>query len=319
MVPVLLIVFNRPDKVSKMLGQLRKVKPKKLFVFADGARTSNEKDSQLCNEVRTLIKVGIDWDCNLQLNFSNTNLGCGLGPVTAIDWFFSKVESGIILEDDCFPDESFFPFCEELLEKYQHNDDIMEIRSSFYMGIKPRENTSYSFSRISGTWGWATWKRAWLKFDYDMKSFPKFKEQNGLLKIFNDKYVAGLLMKKYESGYLKLIDGVWDCQWQFTLMNNEGISIMPHQSLVKNIGFGEDSTHCFTEHDEYKKVKLGQMKFPLVHPLKIEVNTNVDVEFYHYWRGVNKESLLNRFRKLIPDSLRVKFRYIKGAVIQLFN
>src|SRR4051812_30767694 len=116
--PILLIAFNRPTETQKVLFVLKNVKPKELFVAVDAPRTGNEHDQKAVAEVKRMIATEIDWPCEIKTLFQVENKGCGYGPVSALNWFFGQVDAGLILEDDCIPDISFFAFCEELLLKY---------------------------------------------------------------------------------------------------------------------------------------------------------------------------------------------------------
>jgi len=116
--PILFITFNRPDHTRRVFDVIRQQRPGVLYIFQDAPREKNLSDVEKCKEVRAIFEKGIDWECNLQTYYAKSNLGCGKGPATAISWFFEQLEQGIILEDDCLPHTDFFPYCEELLEKY---------------------------------------------------------------------------------------------------------------------------------------------------------------------------------------------------------
>ena len=105
--PVLLIIFNRPDTTHKVFEQIRLARPKKLFLAADGPRKNHPRDEETCKKTRKIVEK-IDWPCDVKTRFHETNLGCGIAPSTAIDWFFEHIDQGIILEDDCLPNQSFF-------------------------------------------------------------------------------------------------------------------------------------------------------------------------------------------------------------------
>ena len=117
--PVLLILFNRPDEAMQLLKVITDVKPKQLFISIDGPR--DENDLKSIEKVLKYISTEITYDCELKIQRLKENLGCGLGPRAGITWFFENVEQGIILEDDCIPSKSFFKYCDDLLEKYEHN------------------------------------------------------------------------------------------------------------------------------------------------------------------------------------------------------
>ncbi|HEY3387536.1 MAG TPA: hypothetical protein VGK46_13560, partial [Saprospiraceae bacterium] len=156
---VLLVIFNRPQTTRLVFEAIRKAKPPRLYVAADGPRIGVDSDIFNCREAREIIK-GVDWDCELKTYFREEDLGCGLGPSTAFSWFFEHEEEGIILEDDCLPSQNFFWFCEELLERYRHDNRIMHVGgNNFLNGWQKDNDYSYYFSRSGHIWGWATWRR----------------------------------------------------------------------------------------------------------------------------------------------------------------
>ena len=171
--PILLIIFNRADTALQVIDRLREIKPAYLFVAADAARKKIEGEVEKCELVRQKVLAAIDWKCEVKTLFHEENLGCGMGPATAITWFFKNVEQGIILEDDIIPLKSFFPFMEEMLEKYKDNEQVMQIGGNS-MGVKRIENDdSYYFSAYNH-WAWATWRTAWSKFSFSMQGLDEF-------------------------------------------------------------------------------------------------------------------------------------------------
>lgn len=249
--PVLFIVFNRPDTTQEVFNVIRKVKPKKLFISADGARNSSELT--LCDKTREIIKQ-VDWDCEVMTLFQETNLGCKLGVSTAINWFFNNVDEGIILEDDCLPSKSFFTFCEYMLNKYRYDDEVMHIGGVNFL---PEMKESYYFSRYNCIWGWATWKRAWEKYDVNMQNFPKFKEEKLINRIFSNKIIKLYWMSLFSQAFKNKID-TWDYQWTFAVWNNNGISILPGVNLISNIGFDERATHTKSSESKLSKLPKGE-------------------------------------------------------------
>ena len=173
-IPILLIVFNRPKLTKKLLKSLELLKPNKIYVAADGPRSDNLSDLNLCKLTRELLDTEISWDCKLEKKFHNTNIGVKNNANKGIDWFFANEEMGIILEDDCEVNDSFFKFCEELLIRYKDDNKIKVISGNFYFTNNVKN--SYYFSRCPGTHGWATWKRAWQEQDIDMKRFSYYRD-----------------------------------------------------------------------------------------------------------------------------------------------
>jgi hypothetical protein len=257
--PILLIVFNRPDQTRQLMARIRSIKPKHLFVAADGARDNKPTDAEKCELVRRVVMDSIDWECDLKIFFRDENVGCGLGPSQAITWFFDHVEQGIILEDDCLPSVSFFGYCEQLLGLYKQDERIMMVS-----GFNPLErwydkHVDYFFTDGS-IWGWATWKRAWAKFDFNLSSYQQLSEKKYLQDIVEHQYPQ--FIKAYD-GIVQGASDAWDYQWHFARMINNGLSITPSVNLVENIGFDENATHTTWVHNPHKGVKAREIKLPL--------------------------------------------------------
>ena len=115
--PILFLIFNRPDLTKITFASIRAAKPKQLFIAADGPREDRDGEAEACELARQITNE-VNWDCEVKTLFRAENLGCEGAVSTAISWFFDHVEQGIILEDDCVADPSFFQFCNEMLTKY---------------------------------------------------------------------------------------------------------------------------------------------------------------------------------------------------------
>jgi len=242
--PVLLIIFNRPDTTQQVFDAIRQAQPKQLFVAADGPRESKEGEAEKCQRARGIVKQ-INWNCEVRILFQENNLGCGLGPATAINWFFENVEEGIILEDDCLPCPDFFVFCEALLDYYRSNERIMEISGdNFQRGIK-RGDASYYFSAYPHNWGWATWRRAWRRYDF---------------------YCTSAEHRKH----------AWDGQWLTSIRKNKGLTVVPNVNLVSNIGFRPDAVHTTDTTSRFGNLPTESLVFPLTHPKTITPNKAAD-------------------------------------------
>jgi len=237
--PILLIVFNRPDITQRVFDSIRQARPRQLFVAADAPRANISGERELCEETR-YIATSIDWDCQVHTLFRDQNLGCGLGVSSAITWFFENVEEGIILEDDCLPNPTFFHFCEELLNYYRYSQIIMHVSGNNFLYGKKRGNASYYFSNYTYNWGWATWRRAWKFYEYHPTD-----EVHRL--------------------------GEWDCQWRATVAQHGGLAVLPNVNLVTNIGCGrEDATHSTFVDRHYANLPACPILFPIVHSDKFK-------------------------------------------------
>lgn len=239
--PILFILFNRPDTTERVFQRIREIRPRQLFVVADGPRAHKLGEDRLCMEARKIVER-IDWPCKLKTKFSDVNVGCRVAVSSAIDWFFSNVNEGIILEDDCLPDQSFFPFCESLLQKYRRDQRIMHISGVNFQDGVQRGCGTYYFSQMNHVWGWATWKRAWNQYNVDMPTYPEFLNNNVLNDVFPRRAMRQYWRKRFDLVYHKIRD-TWDIQWQYALCVNNGLSICPNVNLVSNIGFDKNATH----------------------------------------------------------------------------
>jgi hypothetical protein len=232
--PVLFIIFNRPDYTKKVFAQIRKVKPTQLFIAADGPRASHPNDVKLCLQTRKIIEK-IDWDCDVKTLFRDENLGCAKGVSGAITWFFEHVEEGIILEDDCVPDLTFFTFCENMLVKYKNIDIILSVTgTNYFHGLYDKEPNGYYFSAKSSIWGWATWRRAWQLYSLEISDIKRL-ESILHSRIRNVDY-KNMLLDMYEKVSQNKID-TWDVSWNYCFHLHEGLCVTPNVNLIKNIGF----------------------------------------------------------------------------------
>lgn len=272
-VPILYIIFNRLDTVKQTFPCICKQKPRQLFIAADGPRANREGEAEKCANVREWVMSQIDWDCDVHTLFRNENFGCGKNVSAAITWFFDNVEAGIVLEDDCLPTNSFFKYCEDLLERYKDNEQIMHISGTNPI-IDSHLKESYWFSKIQDCWGWASWSRAWKYYNFDITDYKKVLEEN--------RYFSPMSVKAYWRQIFSQMSeheiDTWDYQWAFAILKNtESCCVAPTKNLVTNIGFGADSTHFSDSIDNFS-FKSFEIDFPLVHPKEVMPN----------WKNIRK-------------------------------
>lgn len=260
--PVLFLIFNRPDTTAEVFEAIRKARPEKLFVAADGPRAHKEGEAEKCAETRAIVD-SVDWPCQVTKLYREDNLGCKKAVSGGITWFFEQVEEGIILEDDCLPSASFFSFCEAMLKKYRNNENIMHITGDGMAEGMSYGDGSYFYSPFSMIWGWATWRRAWKHYDVAMAHYPSFKQKNIIADIFPEENYQKMWTDKFDEIYSGKID-TWDYQWGFALLANRGLGIIPNTNLITNIGFREDATH--TTVDSHLAMKPSKEMDEIVPP-----------------------------------------------------
>lgn len=302
-IPILFVIFKRQDIALESFQKIREIKPSKLYLACDGAREHVEGEKVLVENTRKAILNAIDWTCDVHTLFQNSNLGCSKGVYTAINWLFQNEEEGIIIEDDCVMQNSFFPFVEELLNKYKDDTRIGMIDGANYIKNTPIPD-SYAFSRYKSTNGWATWKRAWKQMDIDME-WRNLKYATSI--IANMGYKSKDI--KYWKYRIKAVDhdyvSAWDWQWYFTLAANNQLAIYPKCSLITNIGFGSGATHTSNKHTPKRYISCEDITFPLQHPKFVVPYQPFEREFYHW-----NNSIYNNIMKYIPFNIKKKIKQI---------
>ena len=238
--PVLFLIFNRPEPTRQVFEAIRTYEPSCLYVAADGPRPENPGEWSLCAETRSVLN-NVDWDCKVQTLLRDQNLGCGTAVSEAITCFFDQEEEGIILEDDCLPDPSFFPFCEEMLDRYRDEPKVGTVSGNNFLPRSLHMERPYGFSKYVQIWGWATWRRFWET--YDFKLTGQWSEWDEIIRganpIQNQANYWSQIFKTLQAG---LID-TWDYQVMFSSWRHGYVHIFPSRNLVTNLGYGGDATH----------------------------------------------------------------------------
>ncbi|TWR25182.1 nucleotide-diphospho-sugar transferase [Mucilaginibacter pallidiroseus] len=306
--PVLFLIFNRPIQTALVFEAIREARPSRLFVAADGPRKDVVDEREKCEETRKIVLQSIDWPCEINTLLRDENLGCGKAVSNAITWFFENVDEGIILEDDCLPDQSFFFFCEQMLEKYRYNKLVMHIGGSSFQELSRKPN-SYYFSRYIFIWGWATWKRAWDLYDFNLND-NEIVLKHLVSRNFKDTYEASFWKDAFQAVIDSNID-TWDYQWTYTILKNEGLGITPNLNLVNNIGFGPLATHTLVPNDFISERKRYSIK-QIDHPRKVKIHERADYNTYKrlYQFGNTR---FNRMKFAVGKRFPfIKTLYLKG-------
>ncbi|MEU7811073.1 hypothetical protein [Pseudonocardia sp. NPDC049154] len=304
-VPVLLIMFNRPDKVRRMVQLLRVVRPQRLLVAADGPRANVPDDTIRCAEARRAID-DVDWPCDIEVLFQDANLGCKRGPETAISWFFSRVSEGLILEDDCLPSADFFPFCAELLERYRHEEQVMMISGFNAVGSWKGTDKSYVSSRTSPTWGWATWARAWAAYDPAMSAWSTPEGRRAVRRRLP--FVEYLLLRRRFDSVVAGDLRAWDFAWAFAMLYRGGLSLVSVRNVVTNVGFGVDATHTWNPWCVEARVPILPIRFPLVHVDRVELSPAFERAAYR-----TRWPWTRRIMTLLPSRVAERIRALTYA------
>ena len=279
--PILLINFNRPDFTRRVLTTVMQQTPARLYVFQDGPRPSHPEDPERLAAVREVIgELTSGTSTELFTRYSDHNLGCGPGPADALSWFFGHEECGIVIEDDAVPHPDFFPYAQELLQRYAHDSSVMAIGS---MNVDRERPTPYSyyFSMMNrNLCAWASWRRAWEHFD-----LRHFAVSRGTLSRALRRYDCGILERLYWCDRLDEIhrDGVgnssWDMQFLISIWLNHGKGIIPNVNLSSNIGTVVDATHPSGQGNIIDNIPTSPI-LPLNHPPTTEIQRGADRQFH---------------------------------------
>lgn len=259
-VPVVLFVFNRPEKLRRLLSILAEVRPTRLLIVADGPRSEDAEDIVRCREVRELV-ARVDWPCEILRDYADVNLGCHPRVASGMDWAFEQVEEAILLEDDVVPDPSFFRWCGDMLSRYRGNPSVLQVCGRNELGHWDRDGGDHYLIWRGSQWGFATWRHAWRT----ARDVALPGEQKALdLRLARgeiDPLVAehfGILRTLAAAGGLK----AWDTRWSLQRALIGGLSVVPPVNLVAHRGFDDEATHCRNAADLRGLVPVGRAPEP---------------------------------------------------------
>ncbi len=273
---VLFIIFNRPEQAFRVFNAIRRAKPKRIYIAADAPRKSVESDAMLCASCRSVIEL-VDWDCEVKTLFPEENLGSHTAIPNAIDWFFRHEEQGMVLEDDCLPNSGYFYFCDMLLDRYKNNSKVWWINGSNLGMNAGARKADYGFTMYPISWGWASWRRAWRKFDRGMGSYKGSASVKELSYLSGKPYIYKLYWMSVFR-YAKKIPN-WDYRWIYTCWRHEVISCVPSVNLISNIGFGGDATHPTKNNDPLANIQLVEFNECIKHPSVVRRSSEIDSYF----------------------------------------
>ena len=324
--PILLVTFNRPDHTRRVLTEILKQEPQSLYVCQDGAREGNENDRIKCQDVRNVVNELTDAyavgqkDFMLHTLYQEKNLGCGSGPQAGITWFFENVEQGIIMEDDCLAHPDFFPYCEELLNRYK-GTEVKFINSTLYddrwtKALVPNIDLtsyllpltcSYGFSRYMVTGAWASYREVWQGFDLDLKDMSALKFAWHVYRLTGNLaeaewwwyQVRAIQQDKNKKSY-------WDYQMQIHLFRQNALTIHPAVNLISNIGFDAEGTH--TKGNDGRGDREVYPILPLSHPETVTADSKRDMRC---WAKKQSKGLLKDILYIIYHLFAWRKKFVR--------
>lgn len=326
--PILLITFNRPDHTRQTLRRILEARPRDLYIFQDGARKGNANDALKCQQVRDVInELVAEYKAKhssslltLHSYFSEANLGCGAGPMTGISWFFENVEQGIVMEDDCLAHPDFFPYCEELLNRYK-GTEVKFINATLYddrwtKALVPNIDItsyllpltcSYGFSRYMVTGAWASYREVWQGFDLDLKDMSALEFAWHVYLLTGNLaeaewwwyQVRAIQQDKNKKSY-------WDYQMQIHLFRQNALTIHPAVNLISNIGFDAEGTH--TKGNDGRGDREVYPILPLSHPETVTADSKRDMRC---WAKKQSKGLLKDILYIIYHLFAWRKKFVR--------
>ena len=270
---VLLIGFNRPDLMAGVIDQVRQVSPPRVYLAVDGPRQDRPDEAALVQAVRDQVTT-IDWDCRIETLFRESNVGCGRGVSGAITWFFENEERGIILEDDIHADPSFFAFASELLDRYEDDERVFAISGTNF--VPPEQISgagSYRFSRVPLVWGWATWRRSWARYSFDIAGWNARLPLTRAWNAMGGRTGSYVFWSANFHMMARHAVDTWDLQLVYASMVEGALTVTPNVNLVENVGFRQDATHTVREPDYLREVE--PIPLPTL-PVPVELDRRAD-------------------------------------------
>lgn len=301
---VLFLVFNRPDTTERVFDAIRKAKPPRLYIAADGPREGCDGEVDRVVRVRE-IATAVDWPCEVKTLFREENLGCKYAVSNAITWFFEQEEQGIILEDDCLPSQSFFGYCEVMLNQYRDDKRIWMIG-----GYNPRypgaKSSKYFFSENPSVWGWACWADRWSQYDIEMNVLSDDTFLSYLDFIF-PKYVSNYYKRAFKRTKEGGID-TWDYQLTLAIIANHGLVIKPKSNLISNLGV--EGTHA-AKRDHNHFVPLGELVVEHINFLRTVYPDLLEDRWFYQTRIKEKYPILKGVLRVLSRPVRLLMRSFK--------
>lgn len=294
-IAVLCIFFARPEQFAKSFECVRKARPRVLLLWQDGPRegvASDVENIQKCRE----IAENIDWECEVHRNYHEKNMGCDPSTHLSHKWAFSIVDKCIILEDDIIPAPTFFPFCKELLDKYENDTRIDRICGQTLFGGVPDKRYSYFFGRSGSSWGWATWKRVADTWE----SNYEFLNDQYYLDLARHRFANKRFEYSLKAAGQRAEENVayWEHIVGFRTTLQSGLVIYPSENMIENVGTSQNATHAPDNIAELPKdiqsmftTRAVDIEFPLKHPPYV-------IEDYHYFDNIMKHINPGFFKKI---------------------
>ena len=318
--PVLFLAFNRPEKTKQSFAAIRQAKPTKLYIALDAPRDNKPEDQKLCKAVKKIV-LNVDWECETHYLFQEKNLGCSLAGKTAWDWFFSQEDEMIFIEDDGVPCVSFFYYCQELLEKYRHDNRIAYIGGVNY-GLKYGPYSYFFTRQCAATYSMATWKRVYKLYEYNMDSYLFVRDSKTFQNNFCSKFSYKFHLQKWDKYICSIKEdkrlNTYDTQMVYLVYKNDMYCIYPNVNMVSNIGLDRGGAN----NDINPKSKLA-LKFgnrpryeisEIIHPKEFFVEKKFEKKMFKQRVLYDQPLIVAKLKYYILPIASVIYKKIKRII-----
>lgn len=310
-VAVLCIFFARPEQFRKSFEQVKKARPRVLLLWQDGPRENRPDDIENIKKCREIAE-DIDWECEVHKNYHDKNMGCDPSTFYSHKWAFSIVDKCIILEDDIVPSQSFFPFCKELLDKYENDTRVDRICGQTLYGGVPDKRFSYFFGRSGSSWGWASWRRVAQTWQENYE----FLDDEYYLDLGKHRFANKRINKSIDIAKERRKEGIpyWEHIIGFRTTLNSGLVIYPTINMIENVGTSQNATHAPDDIAELPKeiqemfvTRAMDVEFPLKHPPYV-------LEDYHYF-----DKLMSHLNPTLTRKILRKIEHLCRKIMVKFR
>ena len=268
---VLVVGFNRPERLAEVLEQVAAAQPAELFVAIDGPRSQTD-----IGQVEQCRRVVTDqtWAQITHTRFRDRNLGCRRGMIDAVSWVMSEQEAAIIIEDDAVPDPTWFRFSTELLETYRHHSGVLAIAGESKVPVEFFDDeSSYRFSRMGPAGAWATWRDRWTAFATALRS-PLVTTLWRISKCPNLSAAEKMYWSALLSANATRAMDSWAYPFMLHGVLSDQLTVTPNGNLVTDTGIGPGARHMRSEDTLAQSV--NEMKFPLRHPPVVSIDRRAE-------------------------------------------
>jgi len=308
--PIVCFGFDRPHHLENMLTSLEmnsESSESDVYICIDGP--SEKTDISLHEQTKNVAKKNWRFK-STTLIFRENNLDCRTNIITTISELFESHEELIILEDDLELGKNFLKFMNDSLEKYKDSNNVWHVNGYAYPQLNFKKRAS--IGRYISPWGWATWKDKWdifVKKDYDKTNMISQLSDEERNKFNVEKlYDWENIIIKNEIGEIS----AWDAYWYQAVFLNDGYSIYPNKSHIKNKGFDGTGMHCSNNDDWKTPLNSSQTNhFPnnISETKLFRFNTLLFYRYYNFKRYLrfhkSKIESFENFRNFLRKKLSI--------------